>query len=331
VAARKADAPRIRAHLDRLRARYERDPRRHTWPTSVFHVSDLKNAISILKTGELCSRKRAGDLAFLRTDAASRSIIDQSTYAHTYARFYFRPCTPTQHNMEGIRPVADRVRGAHCPVPVFFVFDAEELLTRHDARYTDGNFAASRSSVGDDAGFLASIPWDDVYHDEPLPSDPSRRQDVIHHRQAELLVPDSVDLESLREIVCRSGPERDTLLHVLGKPLRDKWESHVRIVRRGERLFFGDWAYVESVGLLEDGAVQIKASSLKPRTYAVRVIVWYGSHQTDPEYNITHSSISLVSPIRVPLMKPPASVLVQCKIEGCTGFLAPVTRRRVFG
>ena len=69
--------------------------------------------------------------------------------------------------------------------------------------------------------FLKLIPFDLVYHDTWFY--PSDRDQVIYHRNAEVLVPQRMGLENLRYIGCRSNAEYKTLLHLLPPGTRSDW------------------------------------------------------------------------------------------------------------
>lgn len=116
---------------------------RQWWPRFLFHFTDVQNAANILQDGCLLSRSTAVSLGHMVTDNASPDIIGQTDPAWAgYVRLYFRPRTPTQYRNEGFRPEGQRELGAHCPVPVFFLFDAESVLCRADSLFTPGSGAA---------------------------------------------------------------------------------------------------------------------------------------------------------------------------------------------
>ena len=74
------------------------------WPKFAYHYTDVTNAVSILSSGKLYSRVKAGAKGVMENDNASRQVIDMTeTRATSYVRFYFRPLTPTQYHNEGVR------------------------------------------------------------------------------------------------------------------------------------------------------------------------------------------------------------------------------------
>ena len=114
------------------------------WPRYVYHFTDVHNAASIIQSGCLYSREEAVRRGLMRVDNASLEIIKQTRPEHLkYARLYFRPRTPTQYRNEGIRPISQRELGAHCPIPIYFCFDALTVLAQNDTEFSDGNMASS--------------------------------------------------------------------------------------------------------------------------------------------------------------------------------------------
>lgn len=84
-------------------------------------------------------------------------LIDRSTKAHRFARFYYRPGTPTQfyneflgkdYSMTKYYDKAIRLGLPKCPMPVFFVFDLEEAISAFPDRcyYSNGNMQKSSTS-----------------------------------------------------------------------------------------------------------------------------------------------------------------------------------------
>jgi hypothetical protein len=217
------------------------------WPSNLYHFSDINNIAHILRAGRVLCRARVQSDGVPHVEIANQRIINATTYAHNDVRLYFRPRTPMQHNIEGIRPVASRGDAAHCPVPVFLLFHSRPILTRVGVRFTNGNWAVNWTTQGEDAAFLKSIPWADVYHDGPRTG--PRKESIKVARSAEVLVPDELPLDHLHGVVCRTGAERETLLDLLGTDA-DKWRDIIRLERQNERLFYRDHMCVSAVQLL---------------------------------------------------------------------------------
>lgn len=114
------------------------------WPGYLFHFTDIQNAVSILKEGALINRNEAQARGLMITDNASPEIIaNTADELKNYVRLYFRPRTPTQASNEGFRPPQQRDYNAHCPVPVYFIFDSKDVLARPDVCFTAGSLATN--------------------------------------------------------------------------------------------------------------------------------------------------------------------------------------------
>ena len=242
----KPDARRIARFLADLKQADWLGTARRWWPDYLFHFTDIQNAVSILKTGALFSRLEAQKRNLMDTDNASQEILGSTDNEwKDYVRLYFRPRTPTQYRNEGFRPQEHRWQGAHCPVPIYFLFDSRSVLSRTDSRFTDGNLAANPMVYSDLQG-LEQMPFEYVYHDSSIPD--NLKSQVIFHRHAEVVLPKQMDLSALRYIVCRSQAEYETLLHLLPQSALGRWR---RIIRRDNqtRLFFKRWVYAQTVEL----------------------------------------------------------------------------------
>ena len=225
---------------------------RRWWPNYVFHFTDIRNAVSILKEGTLFSRTQAQSQNLMSTDNANLDIIDNTDEMwRDCVRLYFRPQTPTQFRNEGIRPLDELYRGAHCPTPVYFLFDSPTVLARPDCQFTDGNLAADPNVFSSPAD-LDQLPFEYIYHDRPFTD--VDRDIVVFHRHAEVIIPKQLNLNALRFIVCRTQAEYETFLHLLPASAARRWGGKVFPDRRSQ-FFFKRWVYLESVELSSSRAV----------------------------------------------------------------------------
>jgi hypothetical protein len=223
------------------------------WPRYVYHFTDVNNAASIIQNGHLYSRTKAQQQGLMLVDNASPAVIQQTRKDYwEYVRLYFRPRTPTQYDNEGIRPVNQRKLSAHCPVPVFFCFDALTVLTLDSTEFSDGNMGSSRASHDSTRDFFLSIPFHLVFHNRWF--SPEERDEIIFRRNAEVLVPNNLPLApTLKLIACRSAAERQTLLHLLSADQRRRWAPRIRLGEQG--LFERKWTYVEEVITVNNDSV----------------------------------------------------------------------------
>lgn len=134
----------ITSHINTWKLRYK-NSFREQWPAHLFRHEPLENAVTIIKTGALLSRNDATGL--IVNDIAPENIINARDVAHSSARLYFRPQSPTQFRIEGIRKPHEYIEGKHAPVLILFVFDAKTILTQDGVRFSNGNMQAGRSDV----------------------------------------------------------------------------------------------------------------------------------------------------------------------------------------
>lgn len=249
---RKRDADEIRLFMEDLAqqdwlARSER----RWWPQFVCHYTDILNAVSILQDGHLRSRNSLIDSDSLVVNGASQQVLDRTEeWVKDYVRLYFRPRTPAQYQTEGIRtPQTISYLGAHCPTPVFFMFDSVDVLTRANCRFSDGNLAArGEVQLFSSARELSALSWRMIYHNSSFESHTPEAANIIFHRCAEVIIPNSLDLSGLRFIYCRSEAEKDTLLHLLPTTVRSEFENRIVATTRS-LVFFRRHTFLDRVVL----------------------------------------------------------------------------------
>lgn len=327
---KKRDAAEIEEFVAQLPAELSLDPRRAWWPQFVYRFDDLRNTVSILHRGALLSREQCAREKLEHHDAANQAIIEATPYAHRYVRLFFRPLTPTQYRMEGIKAAAELTNtGEHCPVPVFLLFDAKALLGTQGVQVTDGGIARrGQYRVGNSAEFLRTIPFESVYHDGPLPEDAWERSDIIFRRHAEVLVENELGLEHLRHIRCRTGPERDTLLYLLGRDA-PRYEHLVRIVPPGAALFYGRGMFVESIHMLHD-QLYFRMPNRGARRYSVDLLV-SDLETGEVLARRTRADAQLNGNWHIAINKRRDRVLVTFIVEGAIAFQGLVSQQSVFG
>lgn len=251
---------------------------RQWWMKYAFHFTDVTNAVGILNQDRLWCRQEAVDRGLMQVENADRTVIaKRSEFTDGYARFYFRPRTPTQYHNEGARPPHQRKsHGAHCPVPIFFLFDLEELLVTEGTYFTNCAAHWQEATVRGSARALRKMAWRDIYSTGGMGT---RAAELTGLRHAEILIEESVGLEHLKAIVCRSGPERDTLLHLLTPDVRLRWRGKIRLVARLE-MFEASWTYVKSVSWVNNELI----FGFSPRTADFTIHVRIVDPQTGAEY-----------------------------------------------
>jgi len=213
----KPDSERIRNFLKALEQQnWVKRGERRWWPRYIFHYTDIKNIVEILKVGQLFSREYLEKISGLPTSSGSASVLAGTDYfTKDCVRLYFRPRTPTQYWAEGIRSrktlESSKYSDAHCPIPIFLLFDSSEILTRADCWFSDGglnSFTAQRLYTAED---LENLPWQKIYHNTWYTPHSAAESDIAFRRNAEVIVHKKLDLTALRSIHCRSEAEKEML------------------------------------------------------------------------------------------------------------------------
>lgn len=230
---------------------------RRWWPLFLFHYTDIRNAARILQDDALYSRLQAEQMGKLIISSGSPDVLaGTSLNIQDCVRLYFRPKTPTQYHAEGVHSTASltnsRFPNAHCPVPVFFLFDAASILAHPDCKFSDRGLGGSGYQLGSTLKDLRDLPWQQIYHQGWIDwSSPESAHEIIARRNAEVIVPQQLDFGALRYIYCRSDAEKDTLLHLLPSDLRRRYQPKIFASNRSE-LFFRKRTFIESATLLAD-------------------------------------------------------------------------------
>lgn len=159
---------------------------------------------------------------------------------------FFRPKTPTQYRNEGFLPPEQRYLHAHCPVPVFFLFDAVSILSLPESEFSDITLASLNATTFTDPENFTQLRFDYIYHEG---SYDTSAINMANYRQAEVVVPTQCSLEHVKRIVCRSAAEKDTLLELLDNATFFKWANQVAV---DNRLYYANGTYVERANLTQD-------------------------------------------------------------------------------
>ena len=268
---KKTELYKLRSHITGLKTASWMDSGRSWWPDYLFHCTDILNVANILRSGELLSRTQARCSNNLLTDIAAPGVIDATSLSwQDYVRLYFRPKTPTQYRNEGFRPIEKIEMGAHCPVPVYVLFDSMAVLSRRDSRFTDGNLAGGgtpKSAIDD----LCQMPFQFIYHNGSFM--PDEKSSIVYHRNAEVLIPQRLDLQSVQHILCRSPAEYDTLRNLLPIGALNRWGMKIGIIPKWS-LFHSVWTFVQQVDLNDERIlVTFNANTRTPGPFNARLEV----------------------------------------------------------
>lgn len=310
----------VRAHIDQWEERLGRGnrPYRQHWPARLFRHEPLENAVKILQSGALLSRRDAAD--GIERDVAPANIIASSAAARGSVRLYFRPKNPTQYHIEGIKKPHELYQGRHAPVLVIMIFQSEHILTQPGVEFSDGNMQSFDTATGSTEEEFQLVPFDLVYHEGAFDPHSARGADIIRRRCAEVLLPSPLQLPgNLQGVLCRSPAERATLLHLLGDSA-NQWSDRIRVYAE-PGLFESRYVYLNTV----DGGPDGVRFTLHPRrdgaTVTSTMRVWddngnqrlhFGPEDLNPAKRwISRKSLK------------PGTYLARFELEGCLAYEAP--------
>ncbi|WP_296622588.1 DarT ssDNA thymidine ADP-ribosyltransferase family protein, partial [Marivirga sp.] len=225
---------------------YELKKQRSPWSGYVYHFTHLTNAVEIINKRQIVSRNKA--LKATKFSDAAGSVVNRRDDAHEYARFYFRPQTPTQFYNECLGkdhesgrygwakdyygnwqekwksdfPKALDLGLPKCPIPVFFKFDLREILYFQSNRcfVSNGNLQTNWAQIGSLSEMYNRFDFDDLYSTIKTTSDGDWRT-YMNKSQQEFLVKDEFDFSNINnyEILVRNNSDLAQLRHHLkGQP-----------------------------------------------------------------------------------------------------------------
>lgn len=220
------------------------------WTKSLFHFTDILNAVSIINNKHIFSRAKTMEFGLMKNDNANDDVIYRTCDEYKqYVRLYFGPSTPTQKNNEGIKPKEQIVNNAHCPIPIMFVFDFKKIFMLNDIKFTDGNLAKN-PNIYNSIFDLTRLNFNLIYHRSWFY--PEDRDVIINSRHSEVLIKDYLNLDNnLRLIATRSEAEKETLIYMLPDELKIKYQNKI-YVQPQTGIFINDWLYVNKVSIVEN-------------------------------------------------------------------------------
>lgn len=207
------------------------------WKGSIYHFSHIDNAVEIIKNRKIQSRNKAD----IRGDAAG-NVVHLRGDAHDYARFYFRPHTPTQfyneflgkntsdgydnrdHGWVSWYEKARSLGFPKCPIPIFFRFSLKEVLfeNKNECCISNGNMQTSSTQFGSIEKMINKFGFEDLYYTPPQYATKEDYNRYRKYAQQEFLVKDELSFDNFKdfEIVCPSETDRNLLINLLGKEHR---------------------------------------------------------------------------------------------------------------
>jgi hypothetical protein len=137
------------------------------WTGYVYHFTHLENATAILRERKLKARSQ---LSHFKDSAALNVIRGTRPQVKEFARFYFRPLTPTQRCNENLGSSEQIQRFGNkpiCPVPIFFRFSLRSLLSIDNLRWkvSLGNLASPHTEFDCSPEIVKKFDFQYVYAD----------------------------------------------------------------------------------------------------------------------------------------------------------------------
>ena len=203
---------------------YNLKKQRSNWAGYVYHFTHLTNALEIIKNHQIASRNLA--LKGAKFSDAAGSVVNRRHDAHDYARFYFRPQTPTQFYNEclGKDYLSDKYDQAvnlglpKCPIPVFFKFSIDEIFKNQFDKcfISNGNLQTNWARIGTVSEMYNLFDFEDVFSTIQSTSD-GDWSTYINKSQQEFLVRDQFDFSDIHnyEILVRNQSDLFQLKHLL--------------------------------------------------------------------------------------------------------------------
>ncbi|MDE2637523.1 MAG: DarT ssDNA thymidine ADP-ribosyltransferase family protein [Chloroflexota bacterium] len=261
------------------------------WIDFLFHFTSIRNVKQILEDSVLYSRTHALANGITFEDSASQRMVHRTNRYSSFARLYFRPRTPTTYHMEGFKPCNDSrpFSDAHCPVPVYLLFDIGEIVCCDGSLFSDGHVASPNTGIYSSSKEFTELPFVTIYNDA-FPSN----KDYKRIRQAEVLVPTSLSLSHLRYIYCRSEAEYDTLRNLCSEDVWNQWKSSVRI-DDSQHLFNGERLFVKGVKLDQDQIAvkfNLPCNAEDNGAFRVRIVIYVDSKAPTDSYENSYPDIA---------------------------------------
>lgn len=170
-----------------------------------IHTTDFSNFINIMDSGYIYSRFKAKEKGLLSIDSAHGEIISGTSHdVQNKVRFYYRPKTPTHYRNEGIIPNNPE---HHMPIPVILVL-GRNIYYDFNGIFTDGNAKSNYSVCTHELTGTQKFNFNRIFskgaYDETFPD---IRREITRQRNAELLIPNEVDLKYIDKIIFRSNAD----------------------------------------------------------------------------------------------------------------------------
>lgn len=226
------------------------------WPRYAYHYTDIRNATKIINSGILYCREKAALLDVMANDNASEEVLSHTRNdILNSVRFYFRPKTPTQYYNEGYKFRGIRYQqedNANVPIPVFFIFKLDTLLTYPGVKFSEMAQSGMGSPLYSTPEEFAKIDFEKIYGTGPFKDSAQEKK----YRHAEILCPDSYPISnSVEYICCRNDIERQTLLNLISGESIHRYGNRIIAARKQDSVFERNGFYIENCTYVKDKVI----------------------------------------------------------------------------
>jgi hypothetical protein len=195
------------------------------WKGNIYHFSHIDNAVEIIKNRSIQSRNKAN----IKGDSAG-NVVHRRGDAHDYARFYFRPQTPTQFYNEFLGKdqsdfffeKARNLGFPKCPIPIFFKFPLKDVLFKNEKKccVSNGNMQKNATQFKSVDQMIDKFNFQYLYSDIG-----DGLENYMNYSQQEFLIMNELSFKKGElndfEIVCPSEADRTLLIKLLGNEHKD--------------------------------------------------------------------------------------------------------------
>lgn len=196
----------------------------------IYHFTHIENAASILREQKLKGRGTSG----FKDSAGTGAIEHTSNEKKAFARFYFRPKTPTQYYNEnlgkGNMSIERFGNEPICPVPVFFKIPLNDVISNTDINWeiSLGNMARGNVLYGNSIELIREFDFNGLFLSEITPRG-------FASSQQEFLVKDALSLPISTKIICQDNFAKSTLFKLIGISTPSLYDIEI-----DSSLFFND-------------------------------------------------------------------------------------------
>lgn len=219
------------------------------WKQYLYHFTDINNCVSILKEGYLFSRHDCLSKGLMKNDNANSEVISHTDDGiQDMVRLYFRPKTPTQYHNEGYKSGKNNV-----PVPIFLTFKSYKILGMQNVMFSEkalnkhGSSSNLKSSIEEFKTFNFKGIYSHGWYDNTANSS------MKDFRHAEVVVSNSLSVDEVVNIWCRSNAEMETLKYKLKQEgILHKYENRIGVKESNDHLFYRNGSFLKDVSLVKN-------------------------------------------------------------------------------